>query len=245
MKTSLAVTALLAVLAAHGPASSASAGSWGGQLGAFSSESQAREGIETLRRRHPQRLSGMPLTIEVVVVNGQSFHRVVAGPHATREAADGFCATMKAQAQPCIVRRMEETVTAPAVSAAPAPASKVAAASPPSVPVPAPVSPPAERDAAIPVEPLYGSWVGGDGKCGRDFVEITRFQTIIHRNGQAIEAMTCEITPDDQLQLLACEDGSIARFHVRGTDEVMLLDIRTNAESAPAVRNQTWRRCSR
>ena len=71
---------------------------WRAQLGAFGVEANARNLWSTLAKKHPAVAARKPYFVKTGTLT-----RLHAGGFANKGAADGFCATMAASGQPCLV----------------------------------------------------------------------------------------------------------------------------------------------
>lgn len=75
------------------------------QLASVGNEAAVEREWGRMQSRHPQQLGNLSLTVERADLGDRGiFYRIQAGPLASREAADGLCAQLKAQQQDCLVR---------------------------------------------------------------------------------------------------------------------------------------------
>lgn len=75
------------------------------QMSSLRSQSAVKKNWATLRKRHGDLLGGLSLSIESATLSGGrgTYHRMQAGPLASRKQANALCASLKKQKQSCIV----------------------------------------------------------------------------------------------------------------------------------------------
>lgn len=74
------------------------------QIGAFSSEALANQGWSDVAGAFPGDMAGKGRRVEAVTANGATLYRGQVTGFASREAAAGFCAKLKATGKSCIVK---------------------------------------------------------------------------------------------------------------------------------------------